>query len=278
MYEGGGEWASKEWRRRRTKWPGLPEPAPRASLRRTVCLLDNIRIVLVEPAVPGNVGAVARVLRTTGIAHLTLVNPGDWDTARARWMAHGSQTILDSCQVVGSVAAAVRDVHLVIGTSHRVGRFREVADGYSKVLHRAAGLAHQHQVAILFGREKDGLSREEIEHCHEVIRIPSAVSHPSFNLSHAVLLVAFELFRVADDVPPPRPRDLVSVGDLDHLSERVLQAMSAIDFHPYNEDPSNFRRVVRRVLRRVQLERRDANVIHRVCGQIRKFARRAGPG
>lgn len=243
-----------------------------------MCVLDNIRIVLVEPAVPGNIGAVARVLRNTGISHLTLVNPGDWDTARTRWMAHGSQAILDSCQVVESLGAAVRDAHLVIGTSHREGRFREVAADYSEVLQRAAGQARQHQVTVLFGREKDGLSRGEIEHCHELIRIPSAVAHPSYNLSHAVLLVAYELFRAARDVPPPPPRDLVSAGDLHHLCERVLQAMSAIDFHPYNEDPSNFRRVVRRALGRAQLERRDANVIHRVCGQIRKFARRIDSG
>jgi len=240
-----------------------------------VCALDNIRIVLVEPAVPGNIGAVARVLRNTGIPNLTLVNPGDWDTARTRWMAHGSQKILDSSQVVGSVAAAVRDARLVIGTTHREGRFRDVDDDHAEVLRRASGLARQHQVALLFGREKDGLSRGEIEHCHELIRIPSAVAHPSFNLSHAVLLVAYELFRAARDVHPPPPRDLASAGDLDHLCERVLQAMSTIDFHPYNEDPSNFRRVVRRVLGRARLERRDANVIHRVCGQIRKFARRA---
>ena len=239
-----------------------------------MCILDNIHIVLVEPAVPGNIGAAARVLRNTGISHLTLVSPGDWDTARTRWMAHGSHAILDSCQVVGSVAAAVREAQFVVGTSHREGRFREVADDYSKVLVRAAGLARRHQVAILFGREKDGLSREEIEHCHELIRIPSAVAHPSYNLSQAVLLVAYELFRAAHSAPPSPPRELASAGDLDHLSERVLQAMSAIDFHPYNEDPANFRRVLRRVLRRAQFERRDANVIHRVCGQIRKFARR----
>ncbi|MFH1568810.1 MAG: TrmJ/YjtD family RNA methyltransferase [Gemmatimonadota bacterium] len=241
--------------------------------------LDYIRIVLVQPASPGNVGATARVLKNTGLSRLVLVDPGIWDTPEARWRAHGSGEILDSLQTRGSLAAATADAHLVIGTTHRLGRFREVEDDYVGVLREAVALAGPNQVAIVFGREKDGLWHDEIEQCHRLIRIPSAVPYPSFNLSHAVLLVAYELFRAADQAARQAPPCLATAAELASVCDHILAAMATIGFRPYNDDPTNFRRVVRRVLSRTPLERRDANVLHRVCVQIEKFAQlREGAG
>ena len=158
--------------------------------------LDQVSIVLVEPAVPGNVGSVARVLRNTGVSRLVLVRPGEWRTAECEWMAHGSGEILDEARVVEDLEEAIADCEVVLGTTHRLGRFRVVDDDYRAALaETAAEAAGGGRIAILFGREKDGLSRAELLRCQRLIRIPSAVAHPSFNLSHAVLLVAYELFR-----------------------------------------------------------------------------------
>lgn len=157
----------------------------------------NVTVVLVEPSSPGNIGSVARVLKNTGLSRLALVNPGEWQTGEARRMAHGSEEILQACEVYPDVAAAVGASHLVIGTSHRLGRSREVADDFRPVLREAAQLAETHRVSIVFGRERDGLWHREIRHCHQMVRIPAAVSYPSFNLSHAVLLIAYELFSLS---------------------------------------------------------------------------------
>lgn len=237
--------------------------------------LNNIRVVLVQPASPGNVGAVARVLKNTGLSQLAFVEPTDWDTLEARIRAHGSGDILDGARTFDSLAAATADAHLVIGTTHRTGRSRDVEDDYVEVLRQAVDLARQHQVTVVFGREKDGLWHDELDCCHKLIRLPSAVPYPSFNLSHAVLLVAHEIFRQATatlppDPPPPR-RDLLSTGQLGALCEHVMAAMATIGFRPYNDDPANFRRVLWRVLSRTPLERRDSNVLHRICVQIEKF-------
>lgn len=243
-----------------------------------VAPLDRVRVVLVEPAAPGNIGAVARVLRNTGLRQLVLVNPGVWRTAEAEWLAHGSTQILDGALEVPDLATAVGDCHLVVGTTHRVGRFRVVDDDYRMLLADAAAVAAGgHRVALVFGREKDGLSREELLRCHRLLRIPSAVPHPSFNLSHAVLLVAYELFRrLGDPLERPEAAPLATAAQTDRLVHNLLAAMAAIGFHPFNDDPGTFERVLRRFLGRAPLERRDAAVLHRIAGQIARYGDAAG--
>ncbi len=238
---------------------------------------DRIRIVLVEPASPGNIGSVARVLKNTGFHDWVLVNPGVWRIDETDWMAHGATDLLDGVRVVGSLDEAIDDCHLVIGTTHRDGRFRVIDNDYRPVLHESAAVAAEgHRVAVIFGREKDGLSREELLRCQQLIRIPSAVPHPSFNLSHAVLLVAYELFRRLG-APAQRSEGppLATVAGTNHVVHHILTALDTIGFTPFNSDVRNFERVLRRFLSRAPLERRDAAVLHRICGQIKKFSGRS---
>jgi tRNA (cytidine32/uridine32-2'-O)-methyltransferase len=237
---------------------------------------DRIRVVLVEPSAPGNIGSVARVLRNTGFHDWRLVNPGVWRTDEADWMAHGSTDRLDAVRVVPTLDEAVADCHLVIGASHRDGRYREVDNDYRSVLgEAAASAAAGSRVAVVFGREKSGLSREELLRCQKLIRIPSAVPHPSFNLSHAVLLVTYELFRrLGEPMKRPPPTTLATAEGVTRVVQHILEAMAAVGFTPFNSDVHNFERVLRRFLGRTPLERRDAAVLHRFCGQVLKFVRR----
>ncbi|MBT3344834.1 MAG: RNA methyltransferase [Gemmatimonadetes bacterium] len=236
--------------------------------------LDGIRIVLVEPGHPGNIGSVARVLKNTGIAQLVLVNPVPWrEEDETRWMAHGSHDILDGAREVDTLEEALADTHFVIGTTHRLGRFRVVEEGFESACVEAVGIACRYPVAVVFGREKDGLSREELLRCHRLVRIPSAVDHPSFNLSQAVLLLAYELFRAQGQGLRPDPPPLATVDEFDRVVGHILSSLERIGFKPFNDDMSGFERVLRRYLSRVPLERRDASVLHRICNQIGKFSR-----
>ena len=236
--------------------------------------LDNIRVVLVEPATPGNIGATARVLKNTGISRLVLVNPGTWDTRETRWMAHASEEILDACETFPDLPSAIADAHLVVGATHRVGRFREVTSTPRETIAEIAPLAFQHQIALVFGREKDGLWKEELLHCHRLIRFPSAVSYPSLNLSHAVLLFTYELFTAIQSAKPASCKNLASHIEREQLLQHLEEALTAIDFRPHNDDPVNFRRVLHRFFNKILLDKRDIRVIHRICGQVQKFAAR----
>ncbi len=235
--------------------------------------LDNIKVVLVEPSTPGNIGAVARVLKNTGISRLALVNPaGGWNGSEARWLAHGSEEILDACELHPDLPSAVAEAQIVVGTTHRLGRFRQVDSAPRQAIAELAARAHHHRIALVFGREKDGLWRSELQHCHQLIRFPTAVSHPSLNLSHAVLLFTYELFWALRAARPAPRQDLATAAQRERLHRHLLQALAAIRFRPYNDDPENFARVLRRFLNRSQLERLDALVIHKICSQIEKFA------
>ncbi|MBT5056671.1 MAG: TrmJ/YjtD family RNA methyltransferase [Gemmatimonadetes bacterium] len=237
--------------------------------------LANIRVVLVEPASPGNIGSVARVLKNTGIENLVLVRPAPWrEEPETHWMAHGSAEILATARQVETLEEALSGTHFVMGTTHRQGRFRVVEQRHESACAEAAQLCQQYPVAVVFGSEKDGLSRDELRLCHRLVRIPSAVDHPSFNLSQAVLLIAYELFRAQPLVPLPEAAPLASVDDFERVVHHVLESLTTIGFKPFNDDMSNFERVLRRFLSRAPLERRDAWVLHRICGQISKFCRR----
>ena len=258
-----------------------PDPTTKGSPSRSP--LGNFSVILVEPGTPGNIGAVARVLKNTGIGELSLVNPGEWDLPETRWMAHASGEILDSCSVFPDLGSAVRNANLVIGTTCRAGRLRELEDDYRGLLRKACDCAGSHRVALVFGRERDGLWSRELEQCHWLLRIPAAVPYPSFNLSHAVLLVAYELFHIAgmETCSPSADRmedDLATSEQTERVIGKVLDAMAAIGFKAYNDDPGTFARVLRRFLTRTPLERRDAMVIHRICSQIRKFSQGLNKG
>ena len=236
--------------------------------------LDNIRVVLVEPATPGNIGATARVLKTTGISQLALVNPGTWDTPEARTFAHGAGDILDGSQVFPSLAAAVADCHIVVGTSHRQGRFRTIDSAPDSLIAQLASQAHHRRIALVFGRERDGLWHEELALCHQVLRFPTAVAYPSLNLSHAVLLFTYGLYAAVNEQPPDPPVQLATADERERMFAQILQALAEIEFTPYNNEPDHFGRVLRRFFNKVDLEVRDVRAIQTICGQIRKFSRR----
>lgn len=235
-------------------------------------MLDKVRIVLVEPASPGNIGSTARVMKNMGIPQLTLVNPGQWDTSEARAMAHASGDILDNCCVVTDLASAVRDCQLVVGTTHRIGKQRDAIYTPEQVVAKIHPLLGQRQIALVFGREKDGLWQDELLYCQHLVRFPSAVPYPSFNLSHAVLLFAYELFKVSSlPTPYKDEHDSVPHADRERMYTRLEETLEIIDFPHHNNDTRHFSRALRRFFNKVDLDIRDIRLILKICSQVRRF-------
>lgn len=163
-------------------------------------LFQRIRIVLVEPSHPGNIGGTARAMKTMGLEHLVLVNPARFPDPQADWRAAGAMDVLDAARVVDDVAAAVAGCHFVIGTSTRAR-----AIPWPVVLAKDLGpvLAEQPddvEIAILFGREDSGLSNEELQRCHSHLQIPSSREYGSLNLAMAVQVVCYEIFQYLENV------------------------------------------------------------------------------
>ncbi len=158
-------------------------------------MAQGLRVVLVSPRNPLNIGAAARAMSNFGFTDLRLVNPYDVAFREAK-SAVKSEYILDQAQVFESVANAVADCNLVVGGTSVGNRdlhlplYRLEAAG--QLLNQTLQTA---SAAVLFGSEKFGLSNEDMSHCHFLYRIPARQEHGSMNLGQAVAITLYELRR-----------------------------------------------------------------------------------
>src|SRR6202795_5030899 len=168
-------------------------------------LMDHLRVVLVATRNPLNIGAAARAMSNFGCTHLRLVNPYD-PAYREAVSAVGAAPVLASAQQFSTVAEAVADCALVVGTT-AAGR-RELHHSLctleagariilQRLARKRAGRGKKNRVALLFGSEKTGLSNEDLSHCHWLLRIPTRAEHRSMNLGQAVAVCLYELVRDA---------------------------------------------------------------------------------
>ncbi|WP_435636824.1 RNA methyltransferase [Carnimonas bestiolae] len=157
-------------------------------------LLSHVRIVLVQTFHSGNIGSSARAMRTMGVTDLRLVNPRDFPSDQATQMAAGANDVIESAQVHTSLEDAVADCHMVIGAS---ARLRELAlpcfEHGGKMAQELMSEAEHGPVALVFGRERSGLTNEELSHCTHQLRFPTDDSYGVLNLSQAVQIACYEV-------------------------------------------------------------------------------------
>jgi len=184
-----------------------------------------VRIVLVRPRNPENLGAVARAMRNFGLEDWAIAAIGTHDFAAARRVAVHAEELLDRPRLTATLDEAVADCAWVVGTSARKvrGKRRLLPE---EVAREAAARAPG-RTAIVFGEERSGLSGEELDRCHDLSAIPVDAAQPSLNLAQAVLVYAYEARRAAGEAPRGREGALATDGDLARLEEvlrRVLRA------------------------------------------------------
>ncbi len=219
---------------------------------------DPLRIVLVAPRNPLNIGAAARAMSNFGVTDLRLVNPYEVAFKEVR-SAVRSQYILDQAQVFDNVAAAVSDCALVVGTTALGNRDLHVP---LQRLETAGGLIRSRlnssAVALLFGSEKFGLSNQDMSYCHWLLRIPTREEHGSMNLGQAVAVCLYELRRdegaVEKRFKAPQP---VTAEDLDRITVLMLDLLDRSGY--VNERTSKSTELkVRRLVRRLGIPGPDA--------------------
>ena len=159
-------------------------------------LLHRIRIVLVEPTHPGNIGAAARAMKAMGLDRLCLVAPRRFPGAEATARAAGADDVLHAARIVETLDEALADCGLVLGTTARSRRIEWPVLDAREGARRAVAQAARTPVAVVFGRESAGLTNAELDRCHALIRIPAATGFSSLNMAAAVQILAYEM-RVA---------------------------------------------------------------------------------
>ena len=228
--------------------------------------LRQLAIVLVRTRNPLNIGAVARAMQNFGVPELRLVAPYEASFREAR-SGVGASAVLGDAREFSSVAEAVADCRLVIGTT--AARRREL-DQPLVALEQAAAPVRaaltQGRVALLFGSEKHGLRREDMEHCHWLVRIATEDAQPSMNLGQAVAVCLWELARDTA-ASAMQGEALVASGELERLGALLMELLEAGGYtHP--ETTANTESEVRRMLRRLQITEADT---HLIMGMVRKL-------
>ena len=191
-----------------------------------------VRIVLLRPRNPQNLGAVARALKNFGLADWGVVELGTHDFAAARRVAIGAEDLLDRPRVVRTLDEAVADCAWVVGTSSRRVRGKRrlsPAEVAREALERAPG-----RTAVVFGDERSGLTNAEVDRCHDLSAIPTDPDQPSVNLAQAVLLYAYELrnatLRAREPAPPAPRAESATDGDLARVEETLRSVLRQARF------------------------------------------------
>jgi tRNA/rRNA methyltransferase len=159
--------------------------------------LRRVRIVLVEPRGAFNIGSVARVMKNMGLEDLALINPVPFHNDDGYRGAVGARDVVNGAKLFTNLADAVAGSNLVVGTTRRAGKLRKITCGAEELPERIFPLLGNGRVAILFGREESGLTTNEAALCNLLVTIAANADFPSLNLSHAVALVCYELFKAS---------------------------------------------------------------------------------
>jgi TrmH family RNA methyltransferase len=235
-----------------------------------------IRIVLVEPSHPGNIGAVARAMKNMGLDELVLVSPREFPHSEATARAAGADDVLARARVVATVREAVAGCGLVTATTSRERdqyfRVADVSDAAVRIV-REARLA---PAAVLFGSERAGLTNEQLESAHLLIRIPASEAYPSLNLAMAVQIVAYELLRASTRPGPGSGRALADPLEMQRLYEHLAQVLEEIDFRDRTQSGTHLMTRIRRFLQRAELESNEVNILRGILTAVQSRRRRAG--
>jgi tRNA (cytidine32/uridine32-2'-O)-methyltransferase len=232
--------------------------------------LLRVRVVLVEPSHPGNIGGAARAMKTMGLADLAVVNPKRFPDPQAQWRAAGAQDVLEAATLFDSVDAAIADCHWVVGTSTRSRRIPWPVKAAEAVAADILAQPPGSQVAVLFGRETNGLSNDELQRCHCHLQIPANPDYPSLNLAMAVQVVCYELYKQAEAVVPELEWDRppATQAQIERLMGHLQAALSHCGFlDAYNPGQTMTR--LRRLFTRVRLDDTEVQMLR---GALRQLA------
>lgn len=231
-------------------------------------LNNNIFIVLVEPQSPGNIGMACRAMKNMGFRKLRIVNGCDRFHPESLKFAVAAKDLLESAEIFTDLASATADCTLTVGTTRRHGKYRQEIFSPSEVAGRLREqISSACQGAIVFGREDNGLTTEELSLCRWHATIPTSVEYGSLNLAQSILLFCYELAKFTEPIGGVRPLELANSGEMESLFTHLNSTLNKVGF--LNEqNPDHIMRSLRRIFFRANLDSREVTVLRGMLTQI----------
>jgi len=237
-----------------------------------------IRFVLIDTSHPGNIGAVARAMKNMGLSELVLVNPRQFPDPEATARASGADDVLDRARVVGTLAEAIADCGLVMGTTARTRehyfRVLEAREAGQRIV--AEARAGSGAVAVLFGTERFGLSNEHLLATPALLRIPANPAYESLNIAMAAQLIAYEI-RMAWHEPggaaAPRETPLATPQQMELFYTHLGQVMQEAEFRDRTQNGTHLMARIRRMFNRAELDSNEVNILRGILKAVQKQRR-----
>ena len=234
----------------------------------------DIEFILVEPSHSGNIGACARAIKNMGFEKLAIVKPRKTITDEAFHRAKSAKDILENAVIYESFDQAIEEKNLILATSARERTIPWPTFYIDEISEEIKGelKSEKTKSAIIFGREDNGLSNEELQKCHIHLVIPTSDEYSSLNLSHALQLVAFEIRKIYLDnnVPISEEKDLVSNLENEKLLEHLMEVLKKIDFY----DPKSSKQVktrIERLIKKIRLDKMEMGILRGFLSKIIDF-------
>lgn len=238
--------------------------------------LDNIRIVLVNTSHPGNIGAAARVMKNMGLTQLYLVEPKIFPHADAIAMAAGANDILDKAEVFDTLEEALSGCQLVLGTTARSRKLcHQVIEPRESAI-KCAQISADFQVAVVFGRERTGLTNAETDQCEILINIPTNPDFSSLNVASAVQILCYELklaHRSIDAQQQPKQKhktiELASHNEIENYFIHLQQTIEQIGFLDSQHSPQIMPKL-KSLYHRCDLQKSEVNILRGILTAVDK--------
>ena len=229
--------------------------------------LADLRIVLVEPAGPLNLGSIARVMKNFGLHNLVLVNPQCKPLSpEAMKMAVHAKEILESAVLVPTLSAALHGCVRAIATTARVRDWDTPLENPRTALPWLLE-SPEDPAALIFGREDRGLSNEELNYAQRFVRIPTSENYSSLNLASAVAICCYELGQTAPPKTPPPSLELASLDIVENYYQQLESLLLDIGYL-YPHTAASRMAKFRQLYNRAHLQRKEVDMLRGILRQI----------
>lgn len=231
--------------------------------------LERIHIVLVDTQDGANIGSVCRAMKTMGITNLDLVTTRCYDEDRVRTLALHASDIWENAKFYKTLEDALKNSVYVIGSTRRRGRHRKLSALSPDQLVDRINEYPEGIVSIVFGREADGLRDDEVAMCSEIVTIPTSDSFPSLNLSQAVQIITYSLFKGASKYPS----GMVSVSRerSNEVTASIMDSLTTIGYFKQDEEEKWTRQFLRDLIERAHLSESEVKLFQKLFNKTEKI-------
>jgi TrmH family RNA methyltransferase len=226
--------------------------------------MPRLRVVLVEPREAGNVGAVARAMKNFGFDELWIVGEHPELLPVAGWWASGADDLLATAHFAPTLQEAIGDAHVTVATTSMRGRTTPVTFSPRTLAAKFASLASEQVLALVFGREDSGLTREELVLCHHTAAIPANDRFPTMNLAQSACVFCYELSSLG---PREQSRELPDAAAIERIHQRARELLLEVGFLHEN-NPDRIYDDLRAIVGRAELDAREATIVLGIIRQI----------